>query len=158
MHTHTHKHLNPSKVRADQKCRKTGSERNEDSIITKAAEFGLPKPLSILPFITTNKPGTSFLITIFIAASAIFNRHAVSLEFKSLWYYRTNPLRFSSSHVSVPGAQWLWSLLTTVTVHLLKTLVFNIWCECRAMFPHWVKSPHLTRTGLKQNSKSVYNL
>ncbi len=81
---HTHKHLNPSKVRADQKWRKTGSERNEDSIITKAAEFGLPKPLSILPFITTNKPGTSFLITIFLTASAIFNRHAVSLEFKSL--------------------------------------------------------------------------
>lgn len=54
---HTQTHLNPAKVRADQQWHKTWSERNEDSEITKTAEFGLPQPHSILPFITTNKPG-----------------------------------------------------------------------------------------------------
>lgn len=74
----TQTHLNQTKVRADQRWHKTGSERNEDSLITMAAEFGSPQPLSILPFITTYKLGTSFLITICLTASAVFNRHSLT--------------------------------------------------------------------------------
>lgn len=39
MHTHTQTRLNPEKFRGDQQWHKNGSERKEDSVITKAADL-----------------------------------------------------------------------------------------------------------------------
>lgn len=127
--THTQTRLNPANFRGDQQWHKTGSERKEDSVITKAADLA---PFN--PVIYYHKQA---LITIWITASAIFNRHSLAaIQISVILQNKSSGFLLL---VSVPGVLWFWSMLTTINVHLLNTLVFIIWCECRAGFPHRVK-------------------